>query len=439
MLGKSSVGGAPLSAFRLIPFGRVEVERAAAGESFTFTREMAAQAVVVFVAAGRRLVIDYEHQTMGGKFNKRADQLAPAAGWIGKLEVRDDGLWAAEVEWTPRARPLIATGEYAYFSPVIYWADETCTKLRSLGPVALTNDPAMRGVQPLAAKQERGGLMRTVLAARPLVGKQPAFSVEDQSRIMEAGLVLAAALEKVAGLIDVNNWSLGEVDRMFDALSKDDLSLFRLLAQARDEKHKQQMGEELVQQVQTREQPRAALIAAARKTYAQEAADPGKTTICSEQAWVHTALRDAGQPSLTAEEIVAHGICEESDAPNSTQRRRQALSAGRPAGSAGTKDRAYIVASAKAEFAAWANDPRRRVLCDELGHVNMCLRDAGQVRLTRDEIIRHNVGSDRDRGGAWGRAFDASPALQAEFGSKGAFVAFKRAESLGLVNIVRRR
>jgi hypothetical protein len=451
MLGKSSVGGAPVDQFLLIPFGYVEVDRAAAGGSFTFTREMAAQAVAAFVAGGRRLAIDYEHQTIGGEFNRRADQLAPAAGWIGKLEVRTDGLWATAVEWTARARELIGSGEYAYFSPVIDWTDETRTAVQALGPVALTNDPAMRGVPRLAAtgQNRRTSMVTTIMQAKPLPfvgtldragveGEQPRFSPEDERRIEEAGLVLAAALEKVAELVNVNNWSLGEVDRVFDHLSKDDMSLFRLLAQAVDEKRKQQTGEELIQQVQTRAPDRAALIAVARRTYAAEATDPTKLTICSEKAWVNVALRDAGQQPLTGRELVEHGVSE-SDAANSIQRGRRALFAAGSVGGAGTKDRAYIVASAKAEFATWASDPRKRVLCDELGHVNVCLRDAGQVRLTRDEIIRHDVGSGRDPGGVWGRAFDASPALQAEFGSKGAFVAFKRAESLGLVNIVGRQ
>ena len=53
---------------------------------------------------------------------------------------------------------------------------------------------------------------------------------------------------------------------------------------------------------------RVALIAAAKKTYAEEVADPDKTTICSEKAWVHTALRDAKQPTLTDEEIAQHAI-----------------------------------------------------------------------------------------------------------------------------------
>src|SRR5262249_51765447 len=139
--------------FLLIPFGDVQVERPLAGGDFVFTREHAAAAVAWFESIGRKLAIDYEHQSFA-LHNTRPDGLRPAAGWIGGLQIRGDGLWAADVTWTDRARELLAGGEYRYFSPVIFWADEDYASLAALGPVALTNDPAMHGVQPLAARME---------------------------------------------------------------------------------------------------------------------------------------------------------------------------------------------------------------------------------------------------------------------------------------------
>jgi hypothetical protein len=140
--------GRPVSEFRLLPFGEVDVERALAGGSFTFTRAHAEAAVRWFNELQRKLAIDYEHQSVTTP--GRPDGLRPAAGWIGGLEIRDDGLWATRVEWTPKARQLLEAGEYRYFSPVIYWADEDYRELVGLGPVALTNDPAMHGVPALA-------------------------------------------------------------------------------------------------------------------------------------------------------------------------------------------------------------------------------------------------------------------------------------------------
>ena len=150
MLGQ--VGGEPLEEFLLIPFGEVAIERPLAGRSFVFERKHAEAARRWFEQMGRKLAIDYEHQSFE-RYNTRPDGLRPAAGWIGRLEIRDDGLWACDVTWTERARELLKSGEYRYFSPAIYWADEDYTELVGLGPVALTNDPAMRGVQPLAASR----------------------------------------------------------------------------------------------------------------------------------------------------------------------------------------------------------------------------------------------------------------------------------------------
>lgn len=144
--------GEPVSEFRLLALGDVKLDRPASGEDFHFSRAMAEQALRWFESVGRKLAIDYEHQTFD-RFNTRPDGLRPAAGWIGGLELREDGLWATNVTWTERAAQLIRAGEYRYFSPVIFWADEDYTVLDGLGPVALTNDPAMCGVTALAMRR----------------------------------------------------------------------------------------------------------------------------------------------------------------------------------------------------------------------------------------------------------------------------------------------
>lgn len=153
VLAATDVGGEPKREFRLIAFGEVELERPLAGETFEFSRQHAEAAVRWFAEMGRKLAIDYEHQSFE-RFNNRADGLRPAAGWIGGLEMRDDGLWAVEVEWTERAAELLRSGEYRYFSPVIFWSDAERSELAGLGPVALTNDPAMRHAPSLAASRQ---------------------------------------------------------------------------------------------------------------------------------------------------------------------------------------------------------------------------------------------------------------------------------------------
>lgn len=165
-------GGMPVREFRIIRYGPADTRQPVLGPRFEhFTPEMGAVAVAALAATGRRMPIDYEHQSLAA-LNTRPDGLAPAAGWVGRLEHRDDGLWACDVEWTPFASSLIASGEYAYFSPVFQWTDRTAKKLRSIKTITLTNDPALNGlgVSPLttAARAAEEKARCTVLQAQPL-------------------------------------------------------------------------------------------------------------------------------------------------------------------------------------------------------------------------------------------------------------------------------
>ncbi len=109
------------------------------------------------------LVIDYEHQTLHKETN---GQPAPAAGWIHGLRwVEGSGLFA-EVELTARALQAIASGEYRYFSPVFLYAPETGEVLKvTMG--ALTNNPAIHGMQALNAMQAAASAQFSVPQTHP--------------------------------------------------------------------------------------------------------------------------------------------------------------------------------------------------------------------------------------------------------------------------------
>lgn len=92
-------------------------------------------------------VVDYEHQTLHKETN---GQPAPAAAWMRALQWRDTGLWAT-VELTSRAAELINAGEYAYVSPVFHFHPQTGEVL-AIEMAALTNNPAIDGMQPLAQR-----------------------------------------------------------------------------------------------------------------------------------------------------------------------------------------------------------------------------------------------------------------------------------------------
>ncbi len=135
---------------------------------------------------------------------------------------------------------------------------------------------------------------------------------------------------------------------------------------------------------------RAALIAAAKKTYAEEAADPDKMMICSEQAWVHTALRDADQAPLTDEEIARCGVTEES--PRRAGTSRSVASRDRATGTPPpNQDRATLVSTALLAYAREIADSRNMKITTARAWVNLALRDAGQKPLTDAEMALFSV------------------------------------------------
>ncbi|MCW5597794.1 MAG: hypothetical protein KIT59_01570 [Nitrosomonas sp.] len=94
-------------------------------------------------------MVDYEHQTLLAAQN---GQPAPAAGWFGKLAWRESGLFAVDVEWTGRASQMIEGGECRYISPVFAY-DKKTGKVKRLLHAALTNNPALDGMDAVAASQ----------------------------------------------------------------------------------------------------------------------------------------------------------------------------------------------------------------------------------------------------------------------------------------------
>lgn len=110
---------------------------------------LAASIIAEFATRTNQTVVDYEHQTL---LTAQNGQPAPAAGWFGKLEWKESGLFAVDVEWTERAASMIEAGEYKYISPVFAYDKKTGAVTRLLN-AALTNNPALDGMDAVAASQ----------------------------------------------------------------------------------------------------------------------------------------------------------------------------------------------------------------------------------------------------------------------------------------------
>ena len=82
------------------------------------------------------LVVDYEHSS---EVLAPSGAEAPAAGWIERVETRDDGSVWGFVEWTEKANNSIVSKEYRYISPA--FMHSTDGEIKKLSSVALTNKP----------------------------------------------------------------------------------------------------------------------------------------------------------------------------------------------------------------------------------------------------------------------------------------------------------
>lgn len=95
-----------------------------------------AQAVI---DASKRVVVDLfidrDHETL---FMPRGTKIV-AAGWIKKMEAREDGIWAF-VEWTDTAAEQLDKKEYRYLSPV-FAHDPATGEILSIRHASLTINP----------------------------------------------------------------------------------------------------------------------------------------------------------------------------------------------------------------------------------------------------------------------------------------------------------
>ena len=132
----------------LAPWGHVE----STNGSFVVDEESASSALSAFDEHGTDLPIDYEHQTLGGTYSSPTGQ-APAAGWIKRIFAEPGIGLMAEIVWTDRAKEMLAAKEYRYLSPVAV-IRKTDRKLVAIHSAALTNKPAIVGMEPIVNRSD---------------------------------------------------------------------------------------------------------------------------------------------------------------------------------------------------------------------------------------------------------------------------------------------
>ena len=137
----------PPETFLLLKFGRSVYTKDGKEGGFDFDAPAADALIAEFNSRSRDLVIDFEHSTLSGNE-------APAAGWIDRLEKTAEGLAAHVKYWTDKAKEYLTQGEYRYFSPTLLFEHGGKTPA-ALHSVALTNHPALHGVDALVANDNQ--------------------------------------------------------------------------------------------------------------------------------------------------------------------------------------------------------------------------------------------------------------------------------------------
>lgn len=128
---------------KLLPLGEVKSQKG----NFFVDKYSYQSIVQKFKNRKVDLVIDYEHQTLD-------NVQAPASGWVKEIILKNDGIYAL-VEWTEKASQYIKSKEYRYLSPVIL-VDKNTRKVHELHSVALTNTPAIDGMEAIINSLNKG-------------------------------------------------------------------------------------------------------------------------------------------------------------------------------------------------------------------------------------------------------------------------------------------
>lgn len=163
--------------------------------------KIAARVIALATSRKNDILIDFEHQSLRSRENgKRAD----AAGWIPRtLEWRDgSGLFATSITWVDDTQELIAKKKYRYISTVFYYDGDSGEVLEIIS-VALTNTPAIDGLDPLAelarAALSRGDLtdfLTTGANEMALDDKQAAALTSERDGLNTKVAALTADLDK---------------------------------------------------------------------------------------------------------------------------------------------------------------------------------------------------------------------------------------------------
>jgi phage I-like protein len=133
---------------RIFAFGETKTTKG----PFVLDKTAADDVMTAFKDSGRDLLpFDAGHGHLSGAGSHPGAH--KALGWF-RPEIRDDGLWAADIQWTKKTEAALSEREFRYFSPAVNF-DPKSRRIKSLINVALTNHPATIGQKPMVLSDDK--------------------------------------------------------------------------------------------------------------------------------------------------------------------------------------------------------------------------------------------------------------------------------------------
>jgi hypothetical protein len=181
------------TAFRIVPFGDWPTSKYGTLK----VTELSAKGTMAWYAYkwGKELApMDWSHKSADG-----TDERSP--GWW-RPEIRQDGIWAVDIDWTEDGYEQLRKKEIRFFSPEGKHNSKTGEVL-AIQFIALTNRPATNHQRPLVATDTIGGTPADETSTVPPVGATPPKEeVEMKELLKKLGLPETATEAEALAKLD---------------------------------------------------------------------------------------------------------------------------------------------------------------------------------------------------------------------------------------------
>jgi phage I-like protein len=144
------------TAFRILEFGKWELSLPDVPPELIVDDTSAKAQMAYYKERGMpKLPMDYAHKSASKDGKAPEDESSPG-WWV--PEPRKDGIWAAQLDWSPKAYEQLKNKEIRHHSPDAVW-NRITGKLVYIKKLALTNDPATRNQLPLVASATKQSII----------------------------------------------------------------------------------------------------------------------------------------------------------------------------------------------------------------------------------------------------------------------------------------